>query len=154
MSGGIIQFEKVAFLAKATFGLIRQPRTRRTTAFVNDEYGQQWAHYRVALDAAVSLDDWLHISGHDDVERYVNINGKMKRASFDSPRFNRQKILEALQTFFPQATSIVEYGCGIGRNLLFLKHALPHLKVYGYELAQPGVQIARGAAKKFAVEAE
>src|SRR5262249_9193894 len=141
--GGIMQLEKAAFLAKATFGLIRQPRMRRTAAVVNDEYGQQWAQFPATLNAAMSLDEWLHIPRQDDLESYVNIAGKLERACLDSSRFYRQKILQALQTFFPQATSVIEYGCGIGRNLLFLKRALPYLRVYGYELAPQGVEVAR-----------
>ena len=149
-----MQIQKLAFLAKTTLGLVRQPRAHRTAMVVDEEYSQQWAKQRAVLDAANSLDDWFCIPGHDDSEGYANIAGRLERASFDSSRFNRQKILQALQTFFPQTTSITEYGCGIGRNLLFLKRALPHLKIYGYELAQPGVEIARAAAKKFGVEAE
>src|SRR5262249_52641336 len=41
------------------------------------------------------------------------------------------------------------YGCGVGRNLLFLKKLLPDVDVYGYELCSEGVSVARSAALKF-----
>jgi hypothetical protein len=49
---------------------------------------------------------------------------------------------------------VTEYGCGIGRNLLFIKQQLPHLKCYGYELCLPGVELARAAANKFGLDVQ
>jgi SAM-dependent methyltransferase len=100
----------------------------------------------------VTLDDWLRIRGVEDVISFHQVSGKVKYQDFDSGEFNKRKILTALQREFPNARSVAEYGCGIGRNLLYLKQQLPHMKCYGYELCKPGVELAEAAAKKFGLD--
>jgi SAM-dependent methyltransferase len=140
------------WLVKATINAIRQPKYDRSTSIVVDEYSAGWESYRRHLDGSRSMDDWLTIKSLEDQPSYCNVAGKLRFEAFDSIAFNRRTILDALRREFPVAGSVTEYGCGLGRNLLFLKREMPHLEVYGYELCRSGVEIAQAAAKKFDVD--
>lgn len=126
----------------------------RSTEKVRDEYSEWWERMRRYLDAASSLDGWLTISGHDDRAVYRRVEGKVRSCRFDAYQYYREVLGDALAEHFPTFRSVTEYGCGVGRNLLALKRRFPHVACYGYELCEPGVEIARAAAKKFGVEVE
>lgn len=140
------------WLAGAAVRAVLRPRMDRQKSNVLTEYSAGWESYARYLDQCVTLDDWLKIRGVEDVISYCQVSGKVKCESFDSGEFNKRKILTTLQRDFPTAKSVTEYGCGIGRNLLFLKRQLPHLKCYGYELCKPGVELAAAAAQKFGLD--
>lgn len=140
------------WLARTTINAILQPKCDRKTTVVLDEYSAGWESYRRHLEACKSLEDWLLIKGVEDQPTFCNVSGKLKFEAFDSINFNRQTILSALKREFSDATSVTEFGCGVGRNLLFLKHQMPHLKCYGYELCKPGVELGTAAATKFGLD--
>jgi hypothetical protein len=133
--------------------LLAAGRIQRSTDFVRDGYEDTWGRHRQALDEAKTVEDWLYIKGIDDVPTACAVDGKVTRRSFDWARYNVDRIGDELQARFANAQSVTEYGCGVGRNLLRLKMRFPHLKVYGYELAAAGVDIARRAAEKFGFDA-
>jgi hypothetical protein len=133
--------------------LLAAGRIQRSTQFVREGYEDTWGRHREALDAAKTIEDWLYIKGIDDVPTACTVDGKVGTRSFDWSRYNVERIGDELQARFSHAQSLTEYGCGVGRNLLRLKLRFPKLKVYGYELAAAGVEIARRAAQKFGVEA-
>lgn len=147
------QLERTSFLAKSAWSLARMPRIRRTATQVTGEYGSHWARGAAWLARAESLEAWLSIDGEDVCDAYYNVAGRLERTRFDSSAFYRRKLLQALLTFFPGAKSVTEYGCGLGRNLLFLRRAVPSLAAYAYELAPEGVAVAQAAAQKFGIEA-
>ena len=135
--------------------LLAAGRLNRNTTFVKDGYEQTWSQYRARLESAATLDEWLFIKGHDDAVTTFHIDGKLfRRQRHDFNPFNMGEVMKALKQRFPQARSVTEYGCGVGRNLLRLKRELPHLQCRGYELAQAGVDIGRAAAKKFGLDVE
>ena|SRR2546421_5608138 len=140
------------WLAKATLSAAIGRRTVRRTATVLDEYSASWERYAEHLERCTSLDDWLRIKGVEDVPRFCNVSGRLRYEAFDWQEFNRRKILEALQQEFPGARSVTEYGCGVGRNLLFLQRHMPDVQFYGYELCGPGVELACAAARKFGLD--
>jgi SAM-dependent methyltransferase len=129
-----------------------RPKINRLKTAVLEEYTAGWEAMANHLEASATLADWLTIKGLEDNAEYCNVSGKLRYQVFDSTGYNRNKILETLRREFPQAQSVTEYGCGVGRNLLFLKQAMPQLEVYGYELCKPGVEIARAAARKFGLD--
>ncbi len=130
------------------FAIVR-PKMTRETKEVSVEYSDGWSIYTPLLDKSKSIDDWLCVDGIDNQKSFHNLEGKLNYGTFDSNNFNRRLILESIQKYFPEAKSITEYGCGLGRNLLYLKKFLPNIEMYGYELCGPGVEIAQKAAKKF-----
>lgn len=140
------------YLAKRTYSAFRRQKIDRNTTSVESEYSDGWNQYWEFLQRARSIEDWLMIKGFEDVEGYFNVEGRLSYQTFDYTGFNRAKLLESLTHNFPNAASITEYGCGVGRNVLWLKHCNPRWQVYGYELCKPGVEIARKAAEKFGVD--
>ncbi|SRR6266568_360990 len=144
--------EDLKWLSKAALVAMIQPRVDRHKATVLGEYSPGWESYARHLEGCSTLDEWLRIQGVEDSPRYCNVSGKMKYQAFNSMEFNKRQILQTIQREFPDAQSVTEYGCGIGRNLLYLKRQLPHVAFYGYELCPPGVEIARTAAGKFGLD--
>ncbi len=132
--------------------LLAKGKVDRRTDWVSEKYGAIWADYRGHLDRATRLEDWLHIPGFDDEPSAFHIDGRVEFTRFDHLEFYVDLICETIRSRFPNARSITEYGCGTGRNLLAIKSRMPHLACYGYELAQPGVEIGRAAAKKFGLD--
>jgi len=116
---------------------------------VRREYGEQWERYGYYLDKAQTIEDWLFVKGLEDVPSNYKYNGSARTGVFDSGAYYRAKLYKAIKEHFSNARSITEYGCGIGRNLLYLKKLLPDVDVYGYELCNEGVSIARRASLKF-----
>ena len=143
---------EVQWLVKAGIYSVIRPKMNRQKLNVLDEYSAGWVSYSKYLDKCETLSDWLLIQGMEDVPSFCQVDGKMVYKKFDSGEFNKQKLFQTLQRDFPTATSVTEYGCGIGRNLLFLKQQMPHVDFYGYELCKPGVEIANAAAKKFGLD--
>lgn len=121
---------------------------------VVEEYDAAWQAYAEFLSGCSNLDQWLKIKGVEDVPYYCNVNGALQFQAFHSDDYNRRHILETIRREFPDAKSVTEYGCGIGRNVLFLKQQMPQLECYGYELCSPGVKIARDAADRFGLDVQ
>src|SRR5919109_160255 len=151
MVGLSTQFDQSTWANSLLLGwrIIRGRKILRGRTSVLKEYGEQWGKYGCYLDKAWTLDDWLFIKGLDDLPQNHNHHGSFKRGVFDSGAYYREKLYQTIKEHFSTATSVTEYGCGIGRNLLYLKKVLPHLQVYGYELCNEGVLIGRRAATKF-----
>lgn len=125
---------------------------QRSTAYVRDGYMNAWGAYEAQLDRARTLDEWLCVPGHDDAPSTHVEHGKVTYGSFDTNRYWIDEVEKTIRAHFPEARSITEYGCGVGRNLLRLKQRFPHWRCYGYELADAGVQVARRAAEKFGLD--
>lgn len=141
------------FLARTTAFVLRRPKLRRETSDVTQEYSAGWNEYRGYLERARSLDEWLRVPGVEDRPAFFNVDGELRYLSFDSMTFYRSQLRQLLSASFPQARSVTEFGCGVGRNLLYLKSQDPSLAVRGYELCQPGVDAGQVAARKFGLEA-
>jgi hypothetical protein len=144
--------EKWRFLLRTARSVLRRPKLRRDTSSVTAEYYDGWSSYRQQLERQQSLAGWLRIPGLEDLPAMYNVDGRLSYQAFDSLGYYRNVVLDALRRHFPHAESIVEYGAGLGRNVLFLKQANPDWTVYGYELCTPGVEIGTAAAKKFGVD--
>ncbi len=143
---------ELKWLANATYFAIRRPRMARQKLNVVNEYTATWDSYSKYLDSCETLEEWLRIKGAEDIPQFYNVSGALKFEDFNVGAFNQRKIVAALRENFPAAKSITEFGCGVGRNLLYIKQQMPHLQCYGYELCRPGVEIARAAAKKFGLD--
>lgn len=147
-------FKNTKWLVKTAYIALMRPKQNREKTAVLEEYSAGWQSYSDQLEKCAALEDWLLIKGFEDILGYCQISGELKYQKFDSGDFNKRKILETLLREFPEVESITEYGCGIGRNLLFIKQQFPHLKCYGYELCLPGVEIAQAAANKFGLDVQ
>jgi hypothetical protein len=143
---------KLAFLAKTSYRVVRRPKFTRGRPEVESEYSDGWNQYWDHLKRARTLSEWLRIPGLEPETSFFHVDGELRYLTFDSIGFYQATLLDALAQAFPQATSVTEFGSGLGRNLLFLKTKLPNLNLYGYELCKPGVEIAKEAARKFDVD--
>jgi len=59
------------------------------------------------------------------------------------------KIEKILQPFLAKKGTIVEFGSGTGRNVIWLKSKYPQINFIGLELSPERVELAREAAKRF-----
>ena len=133
---------------------LRRRKAVRDQAAVLREYAPGWSKFSDILDATHSLEDWLVQTNEDTGTGYFQLEGRLKYATFNSSNYYRTVLVSAIKRHFGAIESITEYGCGIGRNLLYLKQQFPALKCYGYELVSEAVEIARRAAKKFDEDVE
>jgi len=133
--------------------LLAKPKDTRDTEFVNEGYGARWERYMRRLEQSTTLDEWLWIHGYDDVATTSFIRGRVHRGSdWDANKYYVDEIERTIRERFPNARSITEYGCGVGRPLLALKKRFPEMACYGYELTHEGVGVARSAAAKFGLD--
>lgn len=149
---GEVQTAGVGYFVRTAARVLRRPRLRRDLGAVLDEYSAGWESYRRHLEVAASVDDWLFLRGVDDVPRYCRRDGVIEHSGFNSARFYREALLAAMVRHFPAATSVAEFGSGLGRNLLHLKRVLPELSLSGFELCEAGVEIGQRSAAKFGLD--
>ena len=136
----------VDFLKLAKYVLNRK-KIQRTTEAVTDEYTDTWNAFRDKLKNSNTVEEWLN--DNDGIERYYNVDGNFSKQKFDSSDFYRKTLLNALEKYYPKVKSVAEFGCGVGRNLIYLHLKHPEIKFYGFELCKPGVELANKAAEKF-----
>jgi SAM-dependent methyltransferase len=152
MTGDMSVVDQVGFYARSTLFTLRRGQQNRDTTAVLDEYTGGWDQYRKFLSSTKNLDEWLWIPEFEDRPAYCNVNGKLSFQAFDSADYYRRTLLDCIRRHFPKARSVTEFGCGVGRNLLFLKRECPDIECFGYELCQPGVEVAQAAAQKFGIQ--
>lgn len=146
------KISNLGFLARTAAFVLRRPMLRRGTQEITQEYSAGWSEYFKHLERADSLEEWLRVPGVEDQPGFFNVDGELQYLAFDASAYYRNELLRLLSVSFPNACSVTEFGCGIGRNLLYLKSQNPSLTVQGYELCQPGVDTGEAAAHKFGVE--
>jgi hypothetical protein len=142
-------YRKFYWYARTTASTLLKTSVNRDKTYVSQEYSDSWSSYKEHLINSNNLSNWLCVPNVDDSASYHHLNGELKYGIYDMNSFNRQIVLEAIKNHFPHAKSITEYGCGLGRNLLYIKNCLPQIDCYGYELCKPGVELATIAAEKF-----
>lgn len=152
MTGRLSMPKRLDFYARSAVFTLRRGQQKRDKAAVLSEYSSGWDQYRMYLQRAASLDEWMRIPGVEDGVAFHNVNGALSYEAFDSADYYRRTLLRSLREHFPDARSITEFGCGVGRNLLFLKREWPELQCFGYELCQPGVDVSTAAATKFGID--
>jgi hypothetical protein len=141
--------ENAGFLARSFVTTVRRHQTDRSKQAVEEEYNAGWLQYNAWLDRADSVEQWLRIPGVEDQPGVFNVNGRLTVGAFDSAADYRQTVVDAIRRHFPAARSFTEFGAGVGRNLIAVKQAMAGAACFGYELCQPGVDVARRAASKF-----
>jgi SAM-dependent methyltransferase len=141
------EIKKIKHFIEHTIRVLKRKKMNRNTMAVTEEYTASWNLYRDKLDKSNTVEEWLN--ENDGVERYYNIEGKFSKQNFDHADFYRKTFLNAFNEYFPNAKIVAEFGCGVGRNLIYLHKHHPELELYGFELCAPGVELANKAAQKF-----
>ena len=134
--------------------LVAEGAVDRHRDYVHDGYMDVWGAYEEHLAKCSTLDEWLFIQGFDDQPHAYHIDGRIRYTVFDHTAFEIDTIASWIEEHFPNARSITEYGCGVGRNMLAMKRRFPHFDCYGYELAEAGVEVAQKAAAKLGMDVQ
>ena len=137
----------IDFFTLALF-VIRRKKKNRTVVAVTNEYTNTWSALRDKLEKSNTVEEWLYDVNGDN-PRYYNIDGQFIKKIFHSNEFYRHILLQTFEDTYSQATSVAEFGCGVGLNLIYVHMHHPHVKLYGFELCKPGVELGNLAAKKF-----
>ena len=132
--------------------LVAEGAVDRHRDYVHDGYMDVRGAYKEHLAKCSTLDEWLFIRGFDDLPHAYHIDGRIRYTVFDHTAFEIDTIAAWIEEHFPNARSITEYGCGVGRNMLAMKRRFPHFDCYGYELAEAGVEVAQKAAAKLGMD--
>ena len=129
---------------------------RRDPAAVIAEYAEaRQAFLDEWRRARPSLDEFLLAEADDNVgARYHQlIDGRLATGANREARARLLKmIVEAVCSYAPR--SVMEFGCGTGRNLMAIKRVLPDTRCIGLELTAPSVELANEASAHYGVPVE
>lgn len=96
-----------------------------------------------------------------DFDQYATKYNELLRESTgffteDESYFARYKVAIARELVGPSVASVLEFGCGIGRNIPFLRDAFPGAEVMGSDVSSKSIEIARkeNPGVRFWVEGE
>jgi len=128
----------------------------RDTQAVIEEYAADrmaWADRWRA--APWDLDEYI-LSDFDEIvaARYHQlIDGQLTTGKWREAR--RRFVDQVVRTITElRPGSVMEFGCGIGRNLLAIKRALPSVRCAGLELTRPSVELAMDASRYYGLPIE
>ncbi len=138
-------------------GLYLRRGISRTTSWRSPEvvrqvYDRERVQY-VGHGVDVSWDDLLFDAhaGHD----FVLVNDAIVWDTFRVPRaHNLSRLKEPVERFVDRGDTVIEVGCGTGRNLLYLKRLFPGIRFVGLELSPVSAEVARAFATRFGIEVE
>jgi SAM-dependent methyltransferase len=95
-------------------------------------------------------------------ERWTVVNGRLARGShFEANKYILNRLAERIEQYTTDAQAtesedrwVVEFGCGTGRNLLYLAQRFPNLRFLGLEQEPSTVAFAKSAAEKWGLDIE
>ncbi|MEM7437187.1 MAG: class I SAM-dependent methyltransferase [Myxococcota bacterium] len=120
-------------------------RVSRNTNQVMGEYNREERTEHWKRDLAV--DDL--ILGDDHAQQWIVRDSKLARGTVREAReYLLERLAKNVKEVLPDGDgTIVEFGCGTGRNLFFLAQRFPRLKLIGIELTPKTVERARIVAR-------
>jgi SAM-dependent methyltransferase len=71
------------------------------------------------------------------------LNKQLKTYVDDVSLFAKYKVDICKKTFPRNPKLILEFGCGTGRNLPFLKSQFPEAKIYGFDISADSIKVAK-----------
>ncbi len=85
-----------------------------------------------------------HVDFDDFTENYNQLlNEKTRFFSSDEAYFARYKVEIIRGHVFSPVARLLEFGCGIGRNIPFLQHAFPGANIVGSDISLASLEIAK-----------
>lgn len=125
-------------------------RIARDTAHVLSEYDDPNRKEYWKPDA--SQDDF--ILGDDVRTKWILTNGEPHIGTDREAReFMLERLASRVHELLPEGRGrVVEFGCGTGRNLFFLKRRFPALELMGLELVPSTVESARRRSEAFGLQ--
>jgi hypothetical protein len=123
---------------------------RRSAVTVQKNYDVERSKQMAELDN-LSWDDYVFFSRslHD----FIVLDDKTLWGSLRSVR-NRllERLVETVRARVKPGQTVVEFGSGDGRNVLYLRTIFPDINFVGLELSPSSVQLSRFAAQRFGVQ--
>src|SRR3989344_5400193 len=110
----------------------------------------------IKFEASLTLEDYVftnRFTSMADEKDFRLLNDKILWT--DIRRLNELAVLEIeknLQPFIAKSGTIVEFGCGSGRNLLWLKSKYPNINFIGLDISPKRIELANAAAKHFGLD--
>ena len=125
-------------------------KVQRTVGKVRADYD---ASRRSILEKLESADWETYIYGPDGDEDFTLLGDRIVWSSLREARSQvLDRIVNAVNRYCTSGTTVVEFGSGDGRNLIYLKKHFPEINFIGLELSPVSVQLSRAAAEKFGVK--
>lgn len=103
---------------------------------------------------------WEDLVYHDpQTQALILLNDRIVKGTPAQTRhFMLNALEERIKQYLYDAPSgmryVVEFGCGTGRNILYLKRRLPDVDFIGLELTPKNVDLARAAAHKWDIDVQ
>ncbi|HEX6965415.1 MAG TPA: class I SAM-dependent methyltransferase [Gemmatimonadaceae bacterium] len=124
----------------------------RTPSAVRRIYDRQRAA-QLERAAQLSWDEMLY--GGDDERDAALIDDRITWATPRAARaLNLTRIQDAVRSYVRPGGTVIELGCGSGRNLLYVKRMFPDVRCVGLELSPVSVALARALAERFHLDVE
>lgn len=121
-------------------------RVQRDVAQVMNEYDHEsrTEHWK----AETGVEDL--ILGDDRTEKWIIKDSKAVRGTVREAReYLLDRLAARIEDLLPEGRgTVVEFGCGTGRNLLYLARRFPNLHLIGIEITPKTVERARRTAEK------
>lgn len=119
----------------------RLRRAERTVDFVRARYDEGRSQLEIGAFDQFVIGDWP-----DD---FAFVDGTLSYTDPNQATVNRMETMVDRVRRYARDGTIVEIGCGTGRNLLYLARAGITNKLVGLELSPVSVELARRAAESF-----
>jgi len=152
--GAFLRKAFIHFLPRYLKSLVRPNRTRepqKVQALYDAERGSELDRFKQA-----PCDFETYVFGPAEDTDFVLVNDSI---SFNSLRSARKKVVEQFETHLKPYLEkdrgiLVEFGCGFGRNLLYLKKKYPHITFIGLELSPESVKLCQEAARHYGLDVQ
>ncbi|MDH3728675.1 MAG: class I SAM-dependent methyltransferase [Myxococcales bacterium] len=121
-------------------------RVERDLSQVMNEYDQETRSEHWKTD--IGLEDL--VLGDNLEEKWILKDSKLVRGTVrDARRYLLDRLGTRIEEFLPDGQgTVVEFGCGTGRNLLYLARRFPNLELIGIEITPKTVERARHVASE------
>ena len=124
---------------------------KRTVAYVQKNYDSERAKLLAYLKNT-PFKDYIH--GGEAIG-YSLLGGKITFGPFAKTLANcQQNIEKKLMPYLKRGATIIEFGCGDGRNLFYLKSKYPGVSFIGFELSEVSVDLATKASQKYNIKVD
>lgn len=117
---------------------------KRTVTYVEKNYDTERTKLLIHLQN-LSLQNYMHGA---DTDSYSLLSGKIVFGPASKTLYNcQQNIEKKLKPYLKKGATIIEFGCGDGRNLFYLKSKYPLVSFIGFELSHVSSDLASKASQ-------
>jgi SAM-dependent methyltransferase len=109
---------------------------------------------RAKLMASIDSLDWdTYVNFPAENADFIVLDDKIRWGTLREVRkLLLTKLSEAVETKVQAGQTVIEFGSGDGRNLLYLRKRFPDINFVGLELSPVSVEFSKKAAEQFGVE--